>query len=400
MTGSLGVPMAFEPGHGRTAVPVRSALVGTTVAVAAVVAALVFGTSLIGLIRTPHRYGQNWTQELEFGFGAAPGASAARVVSAAGPAVTGWAAGDYGQLSVNGRIVAAIGIEQVRGPGYVTLLSGRVPSAPDEIVLGAQTLHALHRQLGQTVQVVVGKFEVPRGHVAVQQMRIVGVAVFPSFGRGGFAATDLGNGAQVSAATLSAPNPPSCVGPGTCYNFLLIRYRPGTDLSAAAKRLVAAVTAAGCPPGTCVVTADQRPGDIRNYAGVRDTPLVLGALLALLAVGTLAHVLVTGVRRRRRDLAVLKTLGLLRSQVIAVVSWQATALAAVALAVGLPVGVVAGRWAWVIFADSVGRGRTRRHSGAAGVADRARRAPAGGGNRRGAGRGRRADPAATALRAE
>ena len=68
----------------------------------------------------------------------------------------------------------------------------------------------------------------------------------------------------------------------------------------------------------------------------------------------LAHVLVTGVRRRRRDLAVLKTLGLLRSQVIALVSWQATALAAAALAAGLPMGVVAGRWAWVIFADSVG----------------------------------------------
>lgn len=353
-TGSLGVPMAFEPGHGRTAVPVRSALVGTTVAVAAVVAALVFGTSLIGLIGTPHRYGQNWTQELDFGFGAAPGASAAKVVSAAGRAVTGWAAGDYGQLSVNGRIVAAIGIDQVRGPSYVTLRSGHVPSAPDEIVLGAQTLHALHRQLGQTVQVVVSQFEVPRGHIAGQRMRIVGVAVFPSFGRGGFAATDLGNGAQVSAATLSAPNPPICAGPGTCYNFLLIRYRPGSDLHAAAKRLLAAVTATGCPPGTCVVTADQRPGDIKNYAGVRDTPLALGALLALLAVGTLAHVLVTGVRRRRRDLAVLKTLGLLRSQVIAVVSWQATALAAAALAVGLPMGVVAGRWAWVIFADSVG----------------------------------------------
>ena len=63
--------MAFEPGHGRTAVPVRSALVGTTVAVAAVVAALVFGTSLIGLVSTPHRYGQNWDQELDLGFGAA-----------------------------------------------------------------------------------------------------------------------------------------------------------------------------------------------------------------------------------------------------------------------------------------------------------------------------------------
>ena len=62
------------------------------------------------------------------------------------------------------------------------------------------------------------------------------------------------------------------------------------------------------------MTGDQQPGDIRNYAAVRDTPLVLAAALAVLAVGTLAHVLLTGVRRRRRDLAVLKTLGCTRSQ--------------------------------------------------------------------------------------
>jgi ABC-type lipoprotein release transport system permease subunit len=104
------------------------------------------------------------------------------------------------------------------------------------------------------------------------------------------------------------------------------------------------------------VTTDQRPGDIQDYAGVRDTPLALGAVLVLLAVGTLAHVLLTGVRRRRRDLAVLKTLGLLRSQLLRVVSWQATSLAAAALLVGLPLGLLAGRWAWLLFADSAGVG--------------------------------------------
>jgi ABC-type lipoprotein release transport system permease subunit len=77
-------------------------------------------------------------------------------------------------------------------------------------------------------------------------------------------------------------------------------------------------------------------------------------VLGVLAVGTLAHVLLTGVRRRRRDLAVLKTLGLLGSQIIRVVCWQASALTAVALLVGLPVGVLAGRWAWARFAGSVG----------------------------------------------
>jgi ABC-type lipoprotein release transport system permease subunit len=105
------------------------------------------------------------------------------------------------------------------------------------------------------------------------------------------------------------------------------------------------------------VTTDQRPSDIRNYAAVRDTPLVLGAVLALLAVGTLTHVLLTGVRRRRRDLAVLKTLGLTRTQVIRMVSWQASALAVAALLAGLPLGVLAGRWSWDLFAGSVGVAR-------------------------------------------
>jgi len=65
-------------------------------------------------------------------------------------------------------------------------------------------------------------------------------------------------------------------------------------------------------------------------------------------------VLLTGVRRRRRDLAVLKTLGLLRSQLLQVVSWQASALAAAALLAGL----LAGRLAWALFAGSAGAAGT------------------------------------------
>ncbi len=353
LPGSIGVRMAFEPGRGRTAVPVRSALAGTIVAVAAVTAALVFGASLIGLVGTPHQYGQNWNQEFDLEFGAITATLAARLLSH-DPAVTQYAAGDYGELTVAGKLVAAVGIDPIRGGGYLTMLSGRAPSAQDEIALGAQTLRALHRQVGQTVQVAVDLTSTS-GPVVVHAMRIVGVAVIPSFGRGGFAPTDLGNGAIVPASVLSEPFAlGDCTTHETCYNFLLLRYRPGTDLNAAAAQLSRLATVLGCPLFTCIATSDQRPGDIENYAAIRDTPLVLGAVLVLLAVGTLAHVLLTGVRRRRRDLAVLKTLGLVRSQVLRVVAWEASALAAVALLVGLPLGIIAGRWAWAIFAGSAG----------------------------------------------
>jgi ABC-type lipoprotein release transport system permease subunit len=352
--GSVGVRMAFEPGHGRTAVPVRSALVGTTVAVAAVVAAMVFGASFLGLVGTPHRYGQNWAQQLDLQVGAAPGPFVAKILAKIN-GLTQYAGGNYGQVSVaapgargSGTTVPAIGLDQLHGTGFLTLLTGRAPAGRGEIALGPRTLHTLGLHVGQRVVV--------RANGRKSAMRIVGSAVFAAFSVGGGSATDLGTGAAVSASVLSQPSPPVCNGRATCYNFFLLRYRPGTDLPLAAARLEAAVTRKGCLPGLCQVTTDQRPSDIQNYTGVRDTPLILGGVLALLAVGTLAHVLLTGVRRRRRDLAVLSTLGLLRSQLLRVVSWQASALAAAALLVGLPLGLLAGRWAWLVFAGSAGVG--------------------------------------------
>ena len=60
------------------------------------------------------------------------------------------------------------------------------------------------------------------------------------------------------------------------------------------------------------------------------------------------------VRRRRRDLGILKTIGFVRGQVAATVAWQATTLAVVALLVGLPLGVAAGRWAWLLVNQGLG----------------------------------------------
>ena len=349
--------MAFEPGHGRTAVPVRSALIGTTVAIGSVLAALVFGTSLISLVATPHRYGQNWAQMLDLGFGGVTGPLAAKIL-ATEPAVATYAAGNYGQLSVgtSRTIVPAVGIGPTRGRDFMTLLAGRAPAAPGDIVLGAQTMRAVHARLGQAVRVTVNQVANPPSYPrASQMMRVVGEAVFPAFSRGAFTPTDLGTGAAVPAAVLSERSPQTgCAGRVTCYNFILLRYPPGTDLGAAGARLTTTLTRKGCPPGSCLATTDQRPSDIRDYGGVRDTPLLLAAVLAVLAVATMTHVLLTSARRRRRDLAVLKALGMVRRQVLGVVEWQAAALAATALLFGVPLGLLAGRWAWVLFADTAG----------------------------------------------
>jgi ABC-type lipoprotein release transport system permease subunit len=116
------------------------------------------------------------------------------------------------------------------------------------------------------------------------------------------------------------------------------------------------VQAPGVCPGdqVCDVETAKRPVDILNYARIQTTPLALAGLLAVLAVATVAHLLVTSLRRRRRDLAVLKTMGFVRGQVSAAVAWQATTLVVLALLVGLPLGAAGGRWVWQVFADRIG----------------------------------------------
>jgi ABC-type lipoprotein release transport system permease subunit len=112
----------------------------------------------------------------------------------------------------------------------------------------------------------------------------------------------------------------------------------------------------GICPGdqVCGVETAKRPVDILNYTRIQTTPLALAGLLAALAVATIAHLLVTSIRRRRRDLAVLKTMGFVRGQVSAAVAWQATTLVLLALVVGLPLGVAGGRWIWQVFAERIG----------------------------------------------
>jgi ABC-type antimicrobial peptide transport system permease subunit len=60
------------------------------------------------------------------------------------------------------------------------------------------------------------------------------------------------------------------------------------------------------------------------------------------------------IRRRRRDLAILKALGLVPRQVSAAIAWQASAVIIVSVVIGLPLGLAAGRTAWTLVADQLG----------------------------------------------
>jgi putative ABC transport system permease protein len=95
-------------------------------------------------------------------------------------------------------------------------------------------------------------------------------------------------------------------------------------------------------------------GEVGDLARVDYLPFVLAGLLVVLALGALFVTLVGSLRRHGRDLAVLKTLGFVRVQIWGTAACQATTLAVTALVVGVPAGVIVGRWAWQRVAGSVG----------------------------------------------
>jgi ABC-type antimicrobial peptide transport system permease subunit len=106
--------------------------------------------------------------------------------------------------------------------------------------------------------------------------------------------------------------------------------------------------------GSFTVQGPATPTDVVNFGRVQELPLLLGIALSLLALLTIAHLLLTSVRRRRRDFAVLRSIGFTRRQVRSAISWQASTLTAVALALGIPAGILCGRVAWRLFAGQLG----------------------------------------------
>jgi hypothetical protein len=340
-----GVRMALEPGRGRTAAPVRTTIVGAMLALAAVTGAVVFAASLDHLVSTPRLYGWNWDVRVDAAGDTAQQAAASRRALAAllrsSPAVKAWSKVSMSNVTLNGTPIPAVGIDPGGRRVGASVVSGRAPRRTDEIALGARTQRSLGVAIGDTVRARLDGGGTTR-------LRVIGQVVLPGFGvYSGQDKTTLGEGALVTRAALAR------LGPRFPDEPFLVDFRPGADRQPVLDGVAKIADAASGAPSSVVVSL-QRPSDIIAYERVRTTPLALAAVLALLALATVTHALVTATRRRRRDVALLKTLGFTRRQVLAAVAWQATTIGVAALVVGLPLGVVLGRWAWTSLADNLG----------------------------------------------
>ena len=309
----------------------RSALVGAIAGVIGVVGCFTFRAGLIDSAETPARAGIVW----DYFVAADPGELPTNVVTTiardrdVGAALRArWARA----VSINGVPTPTFGIAAVKGSMALVVLGGHAPRSRDEIAFGPGTLHELNLSIGDRVTV---------GAAPGRTVRVVGSALLPATSH-----TDYDHSAWLTDAGLRAALGPDA-GTDGITDYVLVRWRAGVPVAAAAHRLGA--------------LADQQsvfafpatlPTAVVELGKLRTLPIALAIFFALLAIATVGHALVTTVRRRRHDLAILRAIGFTRRQARLAITWQATLLTIVGLVVGIPLGIACGRLVWRWLADS------------------------------------------------
>jgi hypothetical protein len=362
VTGVVGVRFALEPGRGRTAVPVRSALLGTVLAVALLVTTLTFASGLHTLVSSPALYGWNWSYLLNPTNNVPPNAL---TLLNHDPDVAAWSGANYNDAEIDGQTVPILE-SNPRPKVSPPVLSGHGLEANDQIVLGAATLAILHKHIGDTVTLSFGTPKDAPIYIPPTHLRVVGTATFPAVGYSSFVAdhTAMGTGALVSTGieppsflrAINSPDP-NLNGP----ELVFVRLRSGVSAAAGRANLQRIANAANkvfaadpdAPGNNVTVLGVQQPVQIVNYRSIGSTPVILAVGLAIGAIVALALTLVASVRHRRRDLALLKALGFTPRQLTAVVAWQSTVTAVVGIIAGVPLGIIVGRQLWILFARNI-----------------------------------------------
>jgi len=372
---AVGVRFALEPTPGGRKSAVRANLAGTVVAVLAVVTAAVFGASLDGLVSHPDRYGWNWDVLIQNQGGYGTFLTSANPASFHGGdgkidalmqsqhGVAGWSTFGFTQLVIDGQTVPVLGLATHRGSVEPPTVSGRPIVAstryhlgkgpehdPAQIELGATTLRQLGVHVGDTVTARAGR--------TVRRLTVVGIVTLPSIGVGLTDHVSLGTGAMLPEATLLSMEGLRSLNTSTneAISALPTTLAIDMDSGVGSRTVVRSIVGAdpGAPPGGVYRVPRVLGASIVNANQMSGQPLALALALGLAALVSLTATVSASARRRRRDLAVLRALGLTRRQLGSIITWQTVTQLLVAVVVGLPLGIVAGRLTWAGFAGSLG----------------------------------------------
>ncbi len=346
----FGIRFALQPTPGRRRGGVWANVVGSTVAVAAVITAVIFGASLNGVVSHPVRYGWNWNVLIQSqgGYGDWYGFNMDKLM-AAQPGVRGWSTFGFTQLPIDGQSVPVLGIVTQGAVVEPPTVSGRRLDGPNQIELGATSLRQLGKHVGDTVVVGTG--------TTARHLRIVGTATFPSLGVELADHVSLGRGAMLPEHTLLSienffTGKQSQAAYTALPSTLAIDLRPGVSAHPIVRRILDVEP--DDTPGGMYQVRPVLAATLVNDAQMGDQPLTLAVVLAAAMVLSIWATVQASTRRRRRDLAMMKALGMTRRQLRAVVLWQSSTILVIAAVLGLVLGWAVGRLVWSAFASSIG----------------------------------------------
>jgi putative ABC transport system permease protein len=249
------------------------------------------------------------------------------------PEVRAAAALHADEFEFAGTRVPVVAFRDGSNPITRTMLEGRPPEAVDEVALGRNTLDALGLEVGDTVTMSTDS--------ETRSVTVTGIAVLPAVGTySGSDKTALGEGAIVDVSTVD---------PSFSFVAVAIEAMPGADLSPLAERL-------GSPyPGVVpVIHPAGTPAEVDSLEALAVFPRWLTVVLVVLVGIPVVHSLVLSVRGRRRDLAVMAALGATPRTLRRIGLVQGLTVVLAGVVVGIPLGIVLGRWTWAIVAESFG----------------------------------------------
>jgi hypothetical protein len=321
------VGVGFAVDRGRPTLPTRSAFAGTAAAVMVIIAAVTFWASLDRLTAEPARWGFTWDLMIDAS-PAHPDADAQQLRDDSDLAGVSLLSSNF--TLVEGDGTKAYGLAGVSGDIGYALSAGVQPSGADEVVIGPRTAELFHVGVGSTLDVAVCPCTGEPATTRSAPVRVVGVALFPEDDDGNF----------TNALGFSGDGFTAHVGADTAPRWA-IRVAPRTSVSTVASRLDDEF-----PGQVSAYSFPRRPGDVENLTSLRGLAPVVVAFTSVLAAAALANVLYLTVRRRRIELATLRTLGLTPRQAGFVMLWQSATITVAAVALGLPAGALVGARVW------------------------------------------------------
>jgi ABC-type lipoprotein release transport system permease subunit len=324
---TVGVHLATERSVGGRAA--RSAMVVAGVAVAVLVAALGLISSLHDLRTHPERLGQVWDASAG-NFASPVGLANGLEVMSSVPGIDAVAGELEATAEIRGRSVSGVAYEPFEGEIVPELEAGRSIEQPDEMVMGESLARSLDVAVGDRLAVQFQFAEAPT------ELRVVGIGPVASMGFD----TDPGRSILIHPDVAHGD-------PDVNASVLLVRFAHDADHDATLAELRRKF------PVT-VLEAPVPSRSVQTLSGLTVLPVALAAIVTALALAAAANGALAAVRRRRRDLAILKVLGMRSTQLRQVVQVQSLTWAVVALLVGLPAGVALASLGWRQVARSLG----------------------------------------------